>query len=213
MTPTEPRLELAGVRQRLLAGLIDSGLGVGVLGGLAGILLERGRPDVMERLRRAKVAVERLGEWTSAPWVTRARSVLGVIWAVGMRNARTPGMRAAHIHRVDARTGGPVTVRSALTRVAFERAWSAAGKRVTDPMFEHFQAREKARQAELDEVRRTHPDDPRAEADVGASQGLFAPSCCGVILAMLAIHELPRAITSRRQNLTEWVAGIVVVRD
>ncbi len=213
VTPTAPPFELAGLKQRLLADLIDSGVGLGVLGGLAGIALERGRPDVLERVRRAKVAVERLGEWTTSPQVKRARSVVGVLWAVGMRNARGPGMRAAHIHRVDARTGGPVTVRSALRRVAFEWTWRAASKRLTDPMFEPSgRARRSCRPSSTRSAAltpTTRGPRPPSEHPRGRSRRVAA----GVILLTTAIQELPRTFTSRRQNLTEWVAGIVVVRD
>ena len=202
-------LEPVGLSQRFLAALIDSGMGVGVLGGLGALALERGRPDVLERLRRAGATPKRLGDWTSSPRARRGQLVLGVVWAVAMRNARSPGMRAAHVRRVDARTGGPVTVRSALTRVAFQRAWKAGTRRVTQPVFDRW----RAGATQSAESGRTQTDDPRAEAEFAASQRAHVAGCCGTVVAMTAIQELPMAFTSRRQNLTEWVAGIVVVRD
>jgi hypothetical protein len=193
MTPAGQELEAAMLRERSLAALIDSGSAVGLLGGVAVGALETWRPHTLERLRGLTRAAKRLGEWNNSPRGKRARTVVSVLWPVAMRNTRTPGMRVMHIRRVDARTGGPVTLLSALRRAAFQLAWSAGAKRVTQPMLD----RRKERAAETQ------------------SAELRAPyaGCCGTLLALWALQELPVALTSRRQNLFDWVAGTMVARD
>ena len=214
MSAPAHELEPARLRERFLAGLIDSGSGVGLLGAAAAGALEAWRPHTLERLRRLTRVAERWGALINSPRGQRANSVVSVLWTVGMRNTRTPGMRVVHIRRVDARTGGPVTLRSALRRAAFQMAWSAGAKRVTRPTVDRWKVHSKRVGDELAEVRRNHPEDPRAEAAFYSAQarGPYL-GCCATLVALWAIQELPVALTSRRQNLFDWVAGTMVARD
>jgi uncharacterized RDD family membrane protein YckC len=189
MTPPEP----ARFRERFAAGLIDSGSAVGLLGGAAAAALEAWRPQALQRLRRLTRAAERWGEWSNSPRGQRANSAVSVLWTVTMRNTRTPGMRVMHIRRVDAQTGGPVTLTSALRRAAFQQAWSAGTRRVTRPRFERWKA--------------------RAEETNSGDGRLLDPGCIGTLLALWALQELPAALTPRRQTLYDWVAGTMVARD
>jgi uncharacterized RDD family membrane protein YckC len=193
MTPPGHKLEPARFRERFVAGLIDSGSAIGLLGGAAAAALQAWRPQALERLGRLTRAAERWGAWMNSPRGQRTNAVVGVLCTVGMRNTRTPGMRVMHIRRVDARTGGPVSLRSALRRAAFQQAWSAGTKRVTRPRFDHWKA--------------------RAEATDSGEGRLLDPGCCGAVLVVWALQELPVALTSRRQNLVDWVAGTMVARD
>jgi hypothetical protein len=210
MTPPEP----ARFRQRLVAGLIDSGSAVGLLGGAAVAALQAWRPHALDRLSGVTRAFERWTKWSNSPRGQRANAAVTVLWTVGMRNVRGPGMRVMHIRRVDARTGGPVTLRSALRRAAVQQAWSAGGKRLTRPQFERWKAQASEMQDELAEVRRNHPDDRQAEAAFYSAQGRGPlTGCCGLLLALWAIQALPAALTSRHQNLFDWVAGTMMARD
>jgi hypothetical protein len=193
VTPRGHEREPARLRERVLAGLIDSGSAVGLLGGGAVAALEAWRPHALERLRGLTRAAERWGEWMNSPGGQRANSAVSVLWTVGMRNSRTPGMRVMHVRRVDARTGGPVTLRSAVRRAAFQQAWSAGARRVTRPRFDRWKA--------------------RAEATDSGEGRALDPGCCGAVLALWTLQELPVALTSRRQNLFDWVAGTMVARD
>jgi uncharacterized RDD family membrane protein YckC len=193
VTPPGHEREPARLRERFLAGLIDSGSAVGLLGGGAVAVLEAWRPQALERFRGLTRAAERWAEWLNSPRGQGANAVASVLSTAGMRNTRTPGMRVMHIRRVDARTGGPVTLRSAVRRAAFQQAWSAGARRVTRPRFDRWKA--------------------RAEA-TGSAQGRgLDPGCCGAVLALWTLQELPVALTSRRQNLFDWVAGTMVARD
>ncbi|MBV9820319.1 MAG: hypothetical protein JOZ07_18460 [Solirubrobacterales bacterium] len=58
---------------------------------------------------------------------------LGLVAAVAARNWRGPGQRLLGIRRIDARTQGPVTVRSALTSRLVTMAWEAGAARVPVP--------------------------------------------------------------------------------
>jgi hypothetical protein len=214
MALTGQRLEPAPLRDRFAAGLIDSGGAIGLLGGVAVAGLEQLWPDALERLRGVAAGLRRFVDWTNSPHGRRANQVVTVIWGVAMRNTRTPGMRIMRLRRVDARTGGPVTLHSALRRAAFGMAWSACAKRVTHPTFERYRARAKQAQDDLEAYRRTHSGDPRADAEFySAQRGLPGASCCGTILALYAIQQVPVTFTSRRQDLFGWASGTMVVRD
>ena len=214
MAPSENAFEPARLRQRFLAGAIDSGAGIGLLGGAAIGAVEQWRPHALERLRGVTRAAQRLLDWTTTSRGQQANWTLSVVWGVAMRNTRSPGMRIMHIRRVDAPTGGPVTLRSAVRRAAFQLAWSRGAKRVTQPGFDRWKAHAAEMGDELDEVRRNHPDDQQAKAAFYSAQRRGpVVGCCRTLLALFAIQELPVAFTSRRQNLFDWVAGTMVARD
>ncbi len=214
MAASGHELEPARLRERFMAGVIDSGAGIGLLGGAASSAVEKWRPHALERLRGVTRAAQRLLDWTNTSRGQQANWTLTVVWGVAMRNTRSPGMRIMQIRRVDARTGGPVTLRSALRRAAFQLAWSAGGKRVTQPRFDRWKAHAAQLGAELEEVRRNHPDDQQAEAAFYSAQGRGPlMGCGGTLLALFAIQALPVAFTSRRQHLFDWVAGTMVVKD
>jgi hypothetical protein len=62
--------------------------------------------------------------WQVAWWL------LSTAGAVRWRNSRSPGGRITHVRRVDARTGGAVSVRSALTRSLFGSGWLRLASRL-----------------------------------------------------------------------------------
>jgi hypothetical protein len=117
-------LEPARPTERFVAGLIDSGAGIGLLGGATASAVETCRPHALERLHGVTRAVQRLLDWTNTSRDQQAEAAF-----------------------YSAQRRGPLV------------------------------------------------------------------GCCGTLLALFAIQGLPVVFTSRRQNLCEWVAGTMVVRD
>jgi hypothetical protein len=199
--------EVAPLGRRLLAACIDATCILSAIAaGLAAAAFWGWREKDADGGGLAPL--KRWNEWAKSPlWRCAAFAQTPVL-----RNWRTPGMRLMCIRRVDARTGGPVTARSALRRLAFERAWNAGVKRVTRPLFDRHVAHAKETWAKFEQHRLDHKDDPRPGGGF-VFEDREAVGCCGAMLATVAIQELPISLSSRRQNLTEWVAGTVVVRD
>jgi hypothetical protein len=208
--------QVASLEQRAAAALIDAGLFTAALcaavGGAVGIAvaLDR-RSDLKDRLEgigdRARTALE-------SERVKRSLGAASFLANVGLRNARSPGMRGMHLRRADARTGGPVTLRSAIIGQVCHWAWGRISPRLWRPRWERHQARMHDLQTELQELRRQHPDDKEAEAAFYSSHKNVIPKgCCVWIVLSHAVQTLPTLFTPRRQTLWEWVAGIVVLRD
>jgi hypothetical protein len=105
-------LKVASLRRRAAAGAIDAiVLGIPVLGISIGgaalysaYLRRSGRELDPARMRDA---------------LRLAGPIVSAAAAVPTRNSRSPGSRIMGLHRVDGRTGGPVSVRSALIRAGF----------------------------------------------------------------------------------------------
>jgi uncharacterized RDD family membrane protein YckC len=207
--------EPAPLGRRVLTALIDIGLstaGAGaVIGGAIGAsaVLAKEPATASERFEQLAERVRPLGE---TPWPQLLKAASGLA-ALGMRNTRSPGMRVMHIRPADARTGGPVTLRSAIIRQLVGFAWGRLAARVTRPAFERFQGRSTALAAELEEFRRQHPDDPKADAAFFSSKRNPGTSCCAWIMVPIAVQHLTALVTPRRQTISDWVAGIAVIRD
>jgi hypothetical protein len=121
-------LRVASLRRRLAAGLIDAVLvvapTVAIIGG-GYVLYERqvrrrGPEDVTPPTR------EQLRHWR---WVALAGSLP---LAVVGRNWRSPGCRVLKLRMIDARTGGPVTVRGALIRWGVATAVRSVNEQAAD---------------------------------------------------------------------------------
>ena len=156
---------------------------------------------------------DRFVRFWSGPWIKG----LGLVSIVGCRNLRTPGQRVMGLRRVDARTGGPVTMRSAIIREQSTTMMRALITAATEPMREREQARLRTLMPQLTEMQRAHPDNP--EARERAATALYAEhqinplsSCLPVLLAAV-IPALPALWTRRRQTPAERLAGVVVVSE
>ena len=208
---------LAPLGRRAGAALIDLGVFIGgagaVIGGLAGVIfaLNRGRGNVVEQLDRLS---DRVNAVLEARHVNGAIGLASAAAGIGLRNARSPGMRAMHLRRVDVRSGGPVSRRSAIIQQLVGFAWGRLARQVWRPAFERYQARATALAAEQQESRRRQPDDPPVDTAGSAERrNTGMASCCGRMLVPGAVQLLTTLLSPRRQNLPDWVAGIVVVRD
>jgi hypothetical protein len=136
---------------------------------------------------------------------------------VRMRNRRSPGDRAMGIRRVDARTGGPVSVRSILVSEAVRTAWSELHRLVQRPSQRRFEERRRLVKAELSEARGYHEGDTeaqkRAMLEVAKRYRLRPWSWCARGLLGSVPLQLPALWSARNQTAPERVAGIVTVRD
>jgi uncharacterized RDD family membrane protein YckC len=117
--------EIASLRRRALASLIDAAVFLPpatlAVGGGAWLYMTylRGRSgdedrqfDFAEQAPFSRIAEPR---WRLALWAVSAPI------EIRLRNWRSPGARAMGLRRVDVRTGGPVSIRSAFIRNAVER--------------------------------------------------------------------------------------------
>ena len=136
---------------------------------------------------------------------------------VRMRNWRSPGDRAMGLRRVDARTGGPVSVRSALVSGAVRTAWSELDRLVQRPSQRRFEERRRFVKAELSEARGYHEGDPEAQKRAMFEVAKRYPLrpwtwCARGSLGSLPLY-LPAPWSARHQTVPERIAGIVTVRD
>jgi hypothetical protein len=134
-------------------------------------------------------------------------------------NHRTLGARVMRIRRADARTGGPVSLRSALisnlARRAIATALAPLGARAT----QRNTTRMKALQPRLKQIQREHSDD--AEARQEALMRFYKEhnvnplaSCLPTLVIGFAAPLVPALLSPLRQTIPHRLAGIVwVVED
>ena len=216
-------LRVAPVRRRLLAGLINATtllvpIGVASAGGYT----------VYERVRRPgggdggshrSVGDENAGTPNQAFELPRGLSRLlagaGPVFAIQSRNWRGPGDRLMQIRRVDRKTSGPVTVRSALIQYAVTEVWNG----VTGELLRPVERRTFERGQELDrhvrEIKRSG-DDLQArrqaimkllyrESDVNPLRS------CGWRVAGALALQIPMLWSPSKQSVPERIAGVIVV--
>ena len=210
-------LTIAPIRLRLLAGLVNALplLIALVAGGFAASEFARTQTEkwtpLTNKLRRVsqrgRISPERTKQLNVA-W-SGALEALGL----GSRNSRTPGARVVGIRRVDARTGGPITVRQALTRAALAQFSIEAGRIRS----EEVMRRTRAIEPDLAKVREAHPHDRRAEMRetmaLYEQHGINPARSCGWIVARSLLMALSVLIAPRHQTLPDLLAGTVVVVD
>jgi RDD family len=142
---------------------------------------------------------------------------LSVAIEVPSRNWRSPGYRALGLRCVDVRTGGPVSIQSAVIRSLAAQAFSQSTRTLLRPWDERRRERLVAAHAELEELRRAHPRD--REAMKGEVRNVFerhdvSPAhSCLLPLAAVVPPNLSAAFSPLHQTPWERLAGIVVVED
>ena len=120
------------------------------------------------------------------------------------------GPRATGLRRVDARTGGPVSVRSTLIQSLLRAASGQLNRLVTRSYRQRYEDQRPAIHAELDELQRTHADDDearrRATLEVYRTHGMTPSRSCGraVLLALLGLapNYLPPLRSERNRRST-----------
>jgi hypothetical protein len=218
-------IRVASWRRRLLAGTIDA---LVVLGPIAALIAAMVKSSSLRRSGSRTLSGLGRKSGLSAQSVTdaitsheRELAAAGLAFGVLSRNWRSPGARIAGIRRADARTGGAVSVRSAIVAGGVKRGWEAGAKRLLGPAQERsksqLEANRRMLEAELEELERRYVSDPegleRERAALVARRGTNPfPSCLLAAAGPLSLLLTAR-LSPRRQNIAELIAGIVVVED
>jgi hypothetical protein len=218
MRITQRGSELASLGRRACAAGIDAACVMSASGGMigAGLLWVRVREgQAWKGMDGMEERVTRFQE--SLGW-RRVEPVMALGSAVSRRNWQSLGMYLTHIRRQDVRTGGPVTVRSALIRHL--AGWGVSrvfSRQVLQRRFKRERARMEALQNDVEEARRQHPDDEPAQyqavAQVYRAAGVNLTSCCWMPFIPAVINAVVIFYGPRHQSPADWVAGIVTVRD
>lgn len=138
--------------------------------------------------------------------------------AVANRNWRGPGFRVVGLRRVDARTGGIVSVRSALIGVSFDQVWQVATRPLFGSRARHQRDRVSALGPQLRAVERKYADDPqarqRAVMEFYKANTVSPFAGCGWQLAGPVVSQLIIALGSRGgRTVRDRITGISVVVD
>ena len=206
----------AGLPRRALAGVIDLALGsTALLAALAEwALVAHRRLPFGERFDAAQA---RLGACIADRRVMRAFTVTDPVVTVLGRRVRGPGSRVTRIRRVDARTGGPESVRSAVIRALAQLALQQAMQRLNAPARERLAARDAERERVVAQLRATLADDPEALKRAIGAIGLARGRGCLIAMARgQALGWVPRLtalLSPRRRTAIDRLAGVAVIRD
>jgi hypothetical protein len=206
-------LKVAPLRRRLAAGAIDAVVVVGPIGGALGgaawlrtcYRRWRGQDDgAIPELRQDR------------RWGTVSAAASAGL-QVGARNWRSPGYRALGLRRVDVRTGGPVTVRSAIIQAAVSDLLSRTIRSLIQPWQARRMERLQAIQAEMKEAQRTHAGDreaqQRALMEIFKRENVNPLTSCLPAVLVGTLPQVTRVRSPLNQTLPERLAGTVVVRD
>lgn len=184
----------------------------------ASALWSRGDGDLDDQDDRSRGIQHRTGEFLQSPLVGAVLRGSGAGLAIANRNWRSPGFRVVGLRRVDARTGGPMSVRSVLIGVLFDQARQAA----TRPLFRSRAHRERDRLRELapqlKEIQHKHEADlhaqQRAMMEFYKSNQVNPRAECGWLVAGPILSQLVLAIAIRNgRTAYDRLTGTIVVRD
>jgi hypothetical protein len=229
-------MRIASLRLRLLAAVVDAVVIIGGMGalvglGVAGVLAYarvRGDKDEQagdkERERDGHEHDEACEihrtprEFRESADLHAALSGASASLALAGRKRRGPGFRVVGLRRVDAHTGGIVTVRSALISVLFDQAWQAA----TGPLFASRAQRHKDRMTavrpQLETVEREYADDPaarqRAAMEAYKANDVDPIRMWGWLLARPIVSQLVLVIGSRgRRTVRDRITSTCVIHE
>lgn len=198
ITPPQP----APLWRRFAAGVISGLFGLTLLaaiGGLAALVVVKAQPAA-RRLRLDRFAAAR-GKALADGWkrsTERHRNEL-FVWSllggIKTRDSRSPGQRIMRLRRVDARTGGPMTVGSAVIRFCAARLWLAGAARVTAP------------------IRRREQERWQALGPASVKDRRVRPTSCWLWIVAMAAPLVPALVKPRYQSLFDRLAGTVVIVD
>jgi uncharacterized RDD family membrane protein YckC len=212
VVPREPGI--ASLPRRAAAGACDGLLMLTILGTTAGAVFA-----VLSRLGLRPGWFDGLGPdpTTLQRWELPLTVASVGLSAIG-GNWRSPGMRALGIRRVDADTGGPVSVRSACVESAVGAVVTQVEKRLRRPEAEAYEGRRVAANEELERMRESNPDADPSEVLHRSQEILHQQRVgCGPLAlrgaATVMVVQLPALRSRRRQTLGQRLAGTVVVRE
>lgn len=176
---------MAPLRVRALATVIGLGVLLGGLGALIGGLVGLVRMGALRRLGATTVAhaagqrLERVIERRTDRIVSRvderrpqastrtrvALETFSLATGLRLRNYRPPTWRLLGLRKVDVRSGGPVTVRSAVIAMAIQRVRKEALGRVLAPGQRRAQERQADAAPRVQGALREHHGDPEAQQE------------------------------------------------
>jgi hypothetical protein len=220
-------LEIASLRRRFAALFVDLALLLLLLvaGGVGWFKLRRvfgRRRGVFGRRRRfdrlsARVPLE-AGQ--RAQPSQRFRVLAGaqqIVTDVAWRNWRGPGAWLFGIRRADARTGGPVTLRSAVVQRFVGQLSSVLTGEVSRRAMRENTRRMEELKPRIAEIRERHADDSgaqqRAIMELYREHKVNPLGWCAGPAAVVAPSLAQILLSRRRQSLQDRVAGVVWVRD
>lgn len=207
MHRTGSHIELASPGRRMAAGLVNVAqiLFLGALAIAIGAnlpLVRRWRDSDSSRPMPAKPS-------RAMRLVTGASTAADVAY----RNQRSLGARLLGIRRVDATTGGPISVRSAVVhRLVTDLAW-----RVMQIPSRRSQLQLREIAPILREIQQRHAGNPEASAreiaEVYRTHDVNPFGSCWLTFVGPLLMQLPAFFSRNRQTLPDRLAGIVVVRE
>jgi hypothetical protein len=214
--------EVASMRRRALAGLLDLLTILAVFAAWLATVVWRHR-------RGTHATVPRSAEGSRCREVTefvQSRRGQRVVWGaflllvgIPLRNSRGPGARITGIQIVDVRSGGPVTVRSAVLGAFVDALWRRLIRRLMAPVDARSDANRARRQAlepQLSELLRPHAGDGAAQMKIreelykahdipGESQLLWR-------VASAFLMPLTSLLSPRRQTIRQRLTGTLIIR-
>jgi 60Kd inner membrane protein len=181
-------------------------------------LRSRGDRDLDDQDDRSRGIQHRTGEFLQSRLVGAALRGAGAGLAIANRNWRSPGFRVVGLRRVDARTGGPISVRSVLIGQLFDQVRQAT----TRPLFRPRAHRERDRLREL--APQLQEIQHKYEADLQAQQRAMREfykanqvnplAECGWLVAGPILSQLVLAIAIRNgRTAYDRLTGTIVVSD
>jgi uncharacterized RDD family membrane protein YckC len=148
------------------------------------------------------------------------RSASLALIGVPLRNWRTPGARITGIRSVDKRTGGPVTVHSALVGEAAGAAFGFLVRRLTAPLHARSHATQAKLQTlgpEMTALQRAYADDrdaqPHAFQDFYKANDVNPLGSALWLLPGVLVMPLTALLSRQRQTIRDRVSGTLRVRS
>ncbi|MGH2887090.1 MAG: YidC/Oxa1 family membrane protein insertase, partial [Solirubrobacteraceae bacterium] len=181
-------------------------------------LRSRGGGDLDDQGDRSRGSQHRTGEFLQSSLVRAALQGAGAGLAIANRNGRSPGFRLVGLRRVDAHTGGPISVRSVLIGVLFDQARQAT----TRALFRSRAHRERDRLRELapklKEIQHKYEADrqaqQRAVKEFYKANQVNPLTGCGWLVAGSILSHLVLAIAIRNgRTAYDRLTGTIVISD
>lgn len=209
-------LPVAPIRRRLLASLIDLALaligGILAIGAVTGVITIRSGKDALR--------VSSLTRLMSSKRVGNALRVFAFVLNVLLTGRRGPGSRIVGIRLVDARTGGPVSLRQATLRAGSRQGWQFLVRRLTTRLGKTEQFKHRDLQSKIEELKRAHEDDhdafQHAMMEMYKENQVRPYVSCLPALAQLPLGlaiEAPALWTPLQQGLPDKLAGTIIISD
>jgi uncharacterized RDD family membrane protein YckC len=223
MLGRRPKLEVASLRRRFVASLLD------VLVGLLALVLTIGAgAGIVTVLRRRRVSFLRglVSGSANVPIRLQSQPLKAILRVAPFtvpllaKERLSPGFRILGLRRVDARTGESVSRRQRLIRAATRQTWQILCRRLVPVPKTQASAGHEELRSEIELAKRRYINDQQAlqrevmgiynDKRVGSSH----MSCLPVLwrISLMVAIELPVFWSPRKQSLVDRLAGTVIVR-